>query len=103
MAPAYFFLLLESLIEGGVALGLDAAVARRLAVATALGAARLAEGGDVDPAALRERVTSPRGTTERALSILDAHGAQAAFRAAMFGAWERSRELAAEFGKQTQR
>jgi len=101
--PAYFFLLLESLTEGGVALGLDASVARRLAVATAVGAARMAEGGDVDPAALRERVTSPGGTTERALSILDAHGAQAAFRAAMFGAWERSRELAAEFGKQTQR
>ena len=101
--PAYFFLLLEGMIEGGVALGLEPAVARRLAVATALGAARMAAGEDADPATLRERVTSPGGTTERALSVLDAHGAQAAFRAAMFGAWERSRELGAEFGKPTQR
>ena len=99
--PAYFFLLLESMIEAGVALGLEADVARRLAVATALGSARMAGAGDVDPATLRARVTSPGGTTERALSILEAHGARAAFRAAMFGARERSRELAAEFGTQT--
>ena len=95
--PAYFFLLLESMIEAGVALGLDADVAKRLAVATAAGAARMAAGAE-GPATLRAQVASPGGTTARALSILDAHGAPAAFRAAIFGASERSRELAAEFG-----
>lgn len=97
--PAYFFLLLESMVDAGVALGLPAAIAERLAIATATGAARMAAAGDAAPAALRERVTSPGGTTERALSILERRGVGAAFEAAIVGACERSRELAREFGE----
>ncbi len=97
--PAYFFYLLQAMTEAGVELGLDAHIAQRLAVATALGAARMADMGDADPATLRARVTSPGGTTERALSILASHEVDAAVRQAIHGAWLRSRELAEEFGK----
>lgn len=97
--PAYVFYLLEAMIDAGVALGFDAGTARRLAVATALGAARMADADDADPATLRTRVTSPGGTTERALSILASNEVDAAVRQAIHGAWLRSRELAEEFGK----
>ncbi|AGA89588.1 pyrroline-5-carboxylate reductase [Thioflavicoccus mobilis 8321] len=67
--PAYFFLLMETLEEAAVALGLPGEDARLLTIQTALGAARMAiEGGD-PPATLRERVTSPGGTTEAALKV----------------------------------
>lgn len=67
--PAYFFLLMETLEQAAVDLGLSAEDARLLTIQTALGAARMAiEGGD-PPAALRARVTSPGGTTEAALKI----------------------------------
>lgn len=96
--PAYVFYLLEAMTDAGVELGMDAGTARRLAVATALGAARMADGDDADPAALRKRVTSPGGTTERALSILESNDVGATVRQAIHGAWRRSRELAEEFG-----
>lgn len=94
--PAYFFHLIEALVAAGAELGLSAAVAKRLAVATAAGAAAMA--AEDDPAALRERVTSPGGTTARALSILAERGFPAAIAAAVRGAHDRSRELAEEFG-----
>lgn len=95
--PAYFFLVIEALIDAGRRLGLDGEVARRLTVATAAGAAAMAAVDD--PAELRRRVTSPGGTTERALSILAEQSLSEAFAAAVAGACERSRELAEEFGK----
>jgi pyrroline-5-carboxylate reductase len=67
--PAYFFLLMEALEEAGIALGLDAETARLLTIQTALGAARMAVESDAPPARLREQVTSPGGTTERALAV----------------------------------
>lgn len=94
--PAYFFHLIEALVAAGRELGLSATVAKQLAVATAAGAAAMA--AEDDPATLRERVTSPGGTTERALSILADRGFPAAVAAAVRGAHERSRELAEEFG-----
>ena len=97
--PAYFFYLLEAMVDAGAALGVDAETARRLAVATAVGAARMAAAGDADPATLRARVTSPGGTTERALSILASNRVDAAVRQAIEGAWRRSRELGKEFGE----
>ena len=97
--PAYAFYLLEALIEGGVELGLDATTAERLATATVLGAARMAEAEPVGPGVLRERVTSPGGTTERALSILESARVRAKFKRAIQAACQRSRELAEEFGK----
>jgi pyrroline-5-carboxylate reductase len=67
--PAYFFLLMEALEQAGIELGLDAETARLLTIQTALGAARMAVESDLPPARLREQVTSPGGTTERALAV----------------------------------
>ena len=94
--PAYFFHVIEVLVAAGVKLGLAPESAKRLATATAAGAAAMAT--DSDPAQLRARVTSPGGTTQRALSILAAQGFAPALDAAVQGACERSRELAKEFG-----
>lgn len=94
--PAYFFYLIEALAAAGRELGLADAVAARLAAATASGAAAMAAGDDA--AALRERVTSPGGTTARALSILAERSFPEAVLAAVRGAYDRSRELAEEFG-----
>ena len=93
--PAYFFAVIEALATAGANLGLSREVAQRLVVATAYGAAVMA--GLDDPAELRARVTSPGGTTERALSILASHSLPEALEAAVRGAFERSRELAREF------
>lgn len=95
--PAYFFYIIEALAEAGERLGLHPDVARRLTVATAAGAAAMAAADD--PAVLRERVTSPGGTTERALAILAEQSLPATLDAAVRGAFHRSRELAEEFGK----
>ena len=65
--PAYFFLFMEALIAAGIAQGLNADQARRLVVETALGAARMASETASSLEALRVSVTSPNGTTERAL------------------------------------
>ncbi|MBV5311238.1 pyrroline-5-carboxylate reductase [Chromatium okenii] len=67
--PAYFFLLMEALEAAGIALGLDAETARLLTIQTALGAAKMAMESSAPPAQLREQVTSPGGTTERALVV----------------------------------
>lgn len=96
--PAYFFLLIESLEDAGVALGLPRATARRLAVQTALGSGRMAAEGNDAPAVLREQVTSKGGTTAAALAVLEAAGVRAAFAAALAAAARRSTELADEFG-----
>lgn len=69
--PAYFFLLMEALEEAGIALGLDAETSRLLTIQTALGAAKMAMESEAPPARLREQVTSPGGTTERALGVFD--------------------------------
>ncbi len=71
--PAYVFRMLEALTAAGVAAGLPPEVAAPLAKQTLLGAATLANG-DIDPAELRRRVTSPGGTTAAALSVLEARG-----------------------------
>ena len=95
--PAYFFYMIEALEAAGRRLGLAPDACRRLAVATAGGAAAMAAGDD--PSVLRQRVTSPGGTTERALSILAERLFPEALEAAVRGAFERSQELAKEFGE----
>lgn len=72
--PAYFFLLTEVMAEAGVALGLDPAVARTLALETFIGAAKMAEGTGTEVATLRANVTSKGGTTQAALDSLEADG-----------------------------
>lgn len=94
--PAYVFYLVDALAEAGVLLGLPRAQALELAIATFRGSAELlAESGE-HPVVLRERVSSPGGTTVAALEQLDAHGARAAVLAAARAARDRSVELAAE-------
>ena len=97
--PAYVFYLVDALAEAGVLLGLTRAQSLELATATFRGAsALLAESGE-HPVVLRERVSSPGGTTVAALRELDAHGVRAAVLAAAEAARDRSRELADELGR----
>lgn len=97
--PAYFFYLMEAMIDAGMGLGLDRETAMLLTLETAYGAALMARSGDPSPAELRTNVTSPGGTTARALEILDAAGVRDSISQAVTGAADRSRELAEEFGR----
>lgn len=96
--PAYVFLVVESMIEAGVALGLPRATASELTLQTLTGAAKLLqETGDL-PEDLRARVTSPNGTTAAAIAQLEARGIRDTFLAAMEAARDRSVELAQDRG-----
>lgn len=94
--PAYFFLLMELLEKTGRDLGLPADTARLLSLQTAYGAARMALESAEEPARLRERVTSPGGTTAAALTKLGETGFAESFSAAVRAACERSGELSQE-------
>lgn len=96
--PAYFFLVMEAMINAGVQQGLARETAESLAIQTALGAAKLARESDVDVAELRRRVTSPNGTTERAIAAFEEHKLGDIFAIAMKACADRSRELAIELG-----
>jgi len=93
--PAYFALLSEAMIEAGILLGLGRDVTTQLVVQTMLGTAKLLRDQEMHPVELRERVTSPGGTTIRAVRELEQAGVRAAFLNAIQAAMERSRELAA--------
>jgi len=93
--PAYFALLAEAMIEAGILLGLGRDVSTQLVVQTMLGSAKLLRDEQMHPVELRERVTSPGGTTIRAVRELEQAGVRAAFLNAIQAAMERSRELAA--------
>ena len=97
--PAYFFLVMEAMQLVGETLGLEPELSRQLTAQTALGAARMALESDVDVVELRRRVTSPGGTTERALRVFEERGLRRLFEAALTAAANRSRELAAELGQ----
>jgi pyrroline-5-carboxylate reductase len=99
--PAYFFLLIELLEAAAVAEGLSPAVARRLAVDTAAGATRMAAASSDDPATLREQVTSKAGTTAAALAVFESADLRAIVARAVAAAARRSRELADEFGRES--
>jgi pyrroline-5-carboxylate reductase len=93
--PAYFALLAEAMIEAGILLGLSREVSTQLVVQTMLGTAKLLRDESMHPVELREMVTSPGGTTIRAIRELEQAGVRAAFLNAIQAAMERSRELAA--------
>jgi len=97
--PAYYFLLMESMERAGVALGLSKDHARVLTIQTAFGAAKMALESSDPPATLRTRVTSPGGTTERALDTLTAGGLEHLVHDALQAAHGRSIELGEEFGR----
>ncbi|RPH42936.1 MAG: pyrroline-5-carboxylate reductase [Burkholderiales bacterium] len=96
--PAYVFRFIESMIDGGIALGLDAEQARRLAIQTVLGAAQLAATASEPPSVLRERVTSKGGTTAAALAVMAERDLPALVADAMAAACSRSEALGREFG-----
>lgn len=92
--PAYFLLLMEAMEQAGIRQGLAPAAARLLTIQTALGTARLAMESDESPAELRARVTSPGGTTERAIGQLEEGGFGALVDQAIAAARARATELA---------
>ena len=91
--PAYVFVFLEALGDAGVRVGLPREAAYRLAFQTVLGAAKLAQESGRHPAALKDQVTSPGGTTIAGLERLEAGGLRAAVYEAVAAATQRSREL----------
>jgi pyrroline-5-carboxylate reductase len=93
--PAYFALLAEAMIEAGILLGLTRETSTQLVVQTMFGTAKLLRDENMHPVVLREAVTSPGGTTTRAIHELEQAGVRAAFMNAIQAAMERSRELAA--------
>jgi pyrroline-5-carboxylate reductase len=93
--PAYFFYLVEAMIDAGILLGLPRSIAAELIVQTAIGSAVMLRDSGEHPVQLREAVTSPGGTTIAAIRELENHGVRAALLAALEAARDRSRELAA--------
>lgn len=93
--PAYVFLLVEELTKAARAKGFDEADARLMAEQTFIGAAALLEASGEDPAELRRRVTSPKGTTERAIAVLQAARLDVIFESATDAALVRAKEMAA--------
>jgi len=91
--PAYVFCVIEAMINAGVAVGLDEALAKKLAIQTVYGAAKLLVESGEEPGALRRRVTSPGGTTEAALKVMTQRKLAEIFAEAMRAAEKRSREL----------
>ena len=92
--PAYIYLVVEAMVDAGVALGLPRPVAHQLAVQTAVGAALMVKDTGEHPVKLREAVTSPGGTTIAAIRELEKHGLRAAFFDAVEAARRRAQELA---------
>ena len=97
--PAYFFRILEIMQQVGQELGLSEDIARELASHTALGASQMALQSDSSPSQLRRQVTSPGGTTERALSTFQKEGLETIFRNAMTSALKRAEEMSKDFAE----
>ena len=92
--PGYLFLVLEAMIDAGVHIGLTRDAATKLATQTLLGSGELAKQmADIHPAELRNRVTSPGGTTAAGIQVLELAGLRGAFTSAIESAWKRSVEL----------
>jgi len=94
--PAYFFYLVEAMIDAGILLGLPRALAAELIVQTAIGSAKMLRDSGEHPVQLREAVNSPGGTTSSAIRELEVHGVRAALLAAIEAAAVRSAELGAK-------
>ncbi|WP_069160632.1 pyrroline-5-carboxylate reductase [Nocardia altamirensis] len=90
--PAYFFLVVEAMVDAGVGLGLTREVATQLVVQTMVGSAALLDDSDQSPAELRAAVTSPAGTTAAAVRELERGGLRSAFIEALYAAKHRSAE-----------
>ena len=91
--PAYVAIMIEALADGGVAAGLPRAIASKLALSTVLGTARLLQETELHPAELKDRVTSPGGTTIAGITQLERAGFRSALIEAVLAAKERSQQL----------
>jgi pyrroline-5-carboxylate reductase len=91
--PAYFFLMMEAMIDAGVHMGLSRRIAEELVIQTMLGTVRYAQQSGLHPAQLRNAVTSPGGTTSAALSELERGGMRTVLADAIWAAYRRSVEL----------
>ncbi|NOU95364.1 pyrroline-5-carboxylate reductase [Paenibacillus sp. LMG 31456] len=91
--PAYIYYMMEAMIEGGIRGGLTPEAAKQLTVQTVLGAAKMVELTGEDPADLRRKVTSPNGTTQAALEMLDRHDFSTGVTKAVLRSAERAGEL----------
>lgn len=96
--PAYIFLVIEAMQAAGEKLGLSHQDARQLAIQTVIGAAQMANNSSLSAAELRKQVTSPGGTTEKAISVLENYNIRGIFEEAMKAASLRSEELATILG-----
>lgn len=97
--PAYFFLFIEAMQNAAEGMGLSKDVARTLSYQTAVGAAELALDSDDSIAELRRKVTSPGGTTERAIQTFEKGGLRDLVNESLLAARDRSVELAAQLGE----
>jgi pyrroline-5-carboxylate reductase len=97
--PAYFFLVIEAMQSAGMELGLPEDTARLLALETAFGAAKMALESNESACVLRQRVTSPGGTTERALEEFEQGDLRGVFNKALEAAAGRAAELADQLGQ----
>ncbi|XP_074042787.1 pyrroline-5-carboxylate reductase-like 2 [Leptinotarsa decemlineata] len=96
--PAYVFILIEALADGGVKMGLPRDLAYRLASQTVLGAGQMVRDSGMHPAVLKDNVTSPSGTTAAGLHFLEKSG----FRAALIGAVEAATVKSLEVSQETE-
>ncbi|MFI7701787.1 pyrroline-5-carboxylate reductase [Nonomuraea sp. NPDC049480] len=92
--PAYFFYLVEAMVDAGILLGMPRAAALDMVTQSIVGAAVMLRDSGEHPVILREAVTSPGGTTIAAIAELERHSVRAAFLAAIEAARDRSRQLA---------
>ena len=98
-APAYMFYIIEAMVDGAVALGLDKEQASALAMQTMLGAAKMAMGSEDAPSELRRKVTSPNGTTQAAIESMQANDVGRQIGEAMQACYDRSQALSEEMSK----
>ena len=96
--PAYFFLLMQSMTQAGMALGLDEKTAKELSIQTAFGASLMATKSGKDPRTLRTNVTSPNGTTQAAIECFQDQNFEGIVASATRAAFNRARELSNELG-----
>jgi pyrroline-5-carboxylate reductase len=92
--PAYFYYLVEAMVDAGILLGMPRAAALEMVIQSAVGAAVMLRDSGEHPVLLREAVTSPGGTTISAIRELERHGVRAAVLEAIEAARNRGRELA---------